>query len=114
MHRGGLGVGAEVDADDAPGGRKGVDGLGVDEHQLKLRLAKVAGGGQAVEQGFGPIVQEGISPGGKLGPELAEEVVPKHGLHLRGHDARARIPEHGEIVRRGGVARGGEEGQERA
>jgi hypothetical protein len=59
-------------------------------------------------------VEERISPGWELGSELAEEVVPEHGLDLRGDDARARIPEHGEIIRRGGVARGGEEGQERA
>ena len=114
MHRGGLGVGAEVDADDAPGGRKGVDWRRVDEHQLELRLAKIASGGQAIEQCLGPVVKEGIPPGGELSPELAKEVVPEHGLHLRGHDARARIPEYGEIVRRGGVARGGEECQERA
>ena len=38
VHRGGLRIGAEVDADDPPRGRKGVDGLGVYEHELQLRL----------------------------------------------------------------------------
>jgi hypothetical protein len=59
-------------------------------------------------------MEKGVAPGRELGPELAEEIVSEHGLDFRGHDARARIPEHGEIIRRGGLARGGEEGQERA